>query len=477
LLEFIAGQITTQVAIPFFGPEVFVAFSDVRPQDRALAVQEATQYWPSLTLTETRQERGLDPLPAIEVELVEGESVSLWDDVPLRALDSFLVLVKPDEPEPEPIPPQLEGFAGQPSMLESGSPDAMQELEEEQALSVRAAKELDDTILYGTGSSLKEADNITLETILARSQMGGWSEPSTKAEQMAYDKWQTVALQRFKSGKAQKAFFDDSIPEDDSYTLATVLGMCASEAHIKAVFAHRDDYTAAAIKAVVGEIDDIEPGRDELEQEIADSVQTFLTEQSSRIAETTRRGAEPDNDFWDKEAVLLVALLLPFLERSAELGIEVTVTEIITPLALGVDANVNAAAAQWARAHALELAKDLNLTTRFLARTKIQNWLAKGTGEISVLIDDLNTVISPRWRAELIARTETTRAINQAARLVAQDQAAVKRLVWYTRLDELVCPICFPLHGKTATKEGLFPGGFSGPPAHPRCRCRTAYEV
>jgi SPP1 gp7 family putative phage head morphogenesis protein len=293
----------------------------------------------------------------------------------------------------------------------------------------------------------------------------------------AYDKWQTVALQRLKSGKAQKAFFDESIPEDDSYTLATVLGMCDSEAQIKAVFAHRDDYTAEAVKLVVGEIDDIEPGRDELEQEIADSVQAFLAEQSTRIAETTRLGAEPDNDFWDREAVLLVALLLPFLERSAELGIEVTVTEIITPLALGVDANVNAAAAQWARTHALELAKDLNSTTRFLARTKIQNWLAKGTGEISVLIDDLNTVISPRWRAELIARTETTRAINQAARLVAQDQAAVKRLVFYTRLDERVCPLCSPLHGKKANKDGVFPGGFTGPPIHPRCRCRLAYEV
>lgn len=40
-----------------------------------------------------------------------------------------------------------------------------------------------------------------------------------------------------------------------------------------------------------------------------------------------------------------------------------------------------------------------------------------------------------------------------------------KELIWHTREDELVCPICAPRQGER------FSGASNGPPAHPRCRC------
>ena len=42
---------------------------------------------------------------------------------------------------------------------------------------------------------------------------------------------------------------------------------------------------------------------------------------------------------------------------------------------------------------------------------------------------------------------------------------------WNTGVDELVCPICRPLHRMTVPMNEHFPGGYDGPPAHPRCRC------
>jgi hypothetical protein len=468
LLEFIAGQITTQVAIPFFGPDVFVAFSDIRPQDRALAVQEATQYWPSLTLTETRQERGLDPLPVLNVEVEEGSPVSLWDDVPLRALDSFLALVKPEEPEPEPIPPQLEGFAGQPSMLDAASPDAMQELENDQSLSVRSwspIQYMDDKIKdLGRQVAASAAKKLDAEII------------ADGLKHKAFDKWQTVALQRFKSGKAQKAFFDDSIPEDDSYTLATVLGMCASEAQVKAVFAHRTDYTAEAVKRLLGTpADETAPEIMALETEFSPVIEDFLAEQTERITgHTAQTGQPPDEAFWENEEVLLLALLVPFVERWAEVAIGLTVESALTPAALGIDANVNARAAEWAGRHALELAKGLNRTSRELAKARIRNWLAEGSGDLRLLNRSLGEVISPQWRASLIAQTEVTRARSMAVQEIARELGdVVKYVVWWTQNDEIVrrCPICWPLHKTRVPVGGTFPGGLDGPPAHPRCRC------
>lgn len=83
------------------------------------------------------------------------------------------------------------------------------------------------------------------------------------------------------------------------------------------------------------------------------------------------------------------------------------------------------------------------------------------------------------YRATRIAATEVTRWISLGEQL-AQEQ--VERLtgrrlirIWHTNRDELVCPICRPLH-KTSEREWvhIFPWG---PPAHPECRCWKTYQL
>ena len=79
---------------------------------------------------------------------------------------------------------------------------------------------------------------------------------------------------------------------------------------------------------------------------------------------------------------------------------------------------------------------------------------------------------SPR-RAEMIATTETTRAVVEGERAAVEQMTKETGIelvpIWLTANDEMVCPVCGPRHKKPIT-DGVFP------PLHPRCRCGAAYE-
>lgn len=146
--------------------------------------------------------------------------------------------------------------------------------------------------------------------------------------------------------------------------------------------------------------------------------------------------------------------------------------DVADGIGIGVDWDlVNTDAANWARNN---LAKTLE---RMFQRTY------EGVGELvpryfeeqwgrADLAQRLERYYSP-VRAEMIAVTETTRAV------VEGERAAVDRLaeitgermipVWLTMNDERVCPICGPRHKQMIT-DGMYP------PAHPRCRCEVAYQ-
>ena len=55
----IAGQLSVQVLQSFYGDEEYCEFDDIRPQDRALNVQEANIYWRVHTVDEAREKLGM----------------------------------------------------------------------------------------------------------------------------------------------------------------------------------------------------------------------------------------------------------------------------------------------------------------------------------------------------------------------------------------------------------------------------------
>ena len=71
------------------------------------------------------------------------------------------------------------------------------------------------------------------------------------------------------------------------------------------------------------------------------------------------------------------------------------------------------------------------------------------------------TATSVQRLVQIAAETATWSAANQqmAAAWTATE------LVWVTRRDEKVCPVCGPRDGRR------YSGASNGPPAHPRCRC------
>lgn len=78
-------------------------------------------------------------------------------------------------------------------------------------------------------------------------------------------------------------------------------------------------------------------------------------------------------------------------------------------------------------------------------------------------------------RAESIAITETTIASSGGEEIV-EDEAKAQGIrldvIWYTKEDERVCPICGSLHNTT---ESVW-SRVGRPPAHPRCRCWLVYR-
>lgn len=82
------------------------------------------------------------------------------------------------------------------------------------------------------------------------------------------------------------------------------------------------------------------------------------------------------------------------------------------------------------------------------------------------------------YRAELIARTETITAANKGQQLLWQQavdsgQLGTDRMeqMWIATKGERTCPICGDLHQTRAPIGGTFKGGYTGPTAHPNCRC------
>ncbi len=74
-------------------------------------------------------------------------------------------------------------------------------------------------------------------------------------------------------------------------------------------------------------------------------------------------------------------------------------------------------------------------------------------------------------RIEVITRTEVMRSYNQG-RIHLYKDMKVEEVVWYTALDERVCPVCGPLNGQEYILNQLPPI-----PAHPNCRCTLITDI
>ena len=125
-----------------------------------------------------------------------------------------------------------------------------------------------------------------------------------------------------------------------------------------------------------------------------------------------------------------------------------------------------------------------------MIRTNLAEGIAKGE-DLFLLrkrVQEVYTQAS-KFRAEMIARTETIWAWNEGTRNGYEQSGVVTRLEWLATDDERTCQWCPQMDGKTISIEedflnkgdnfigergGILTASFESvghPPLHPMCRC------
>lgn len=150
--------------------------------------------------------------------------------------------------------------------------------------------------------------------------------------------------------------------------------------------------------------------------------------------------------------------------------------QILDAQPIGVDWGlVNSNAANWARQYSFDLVSGITQTSRQAVSDAIAAFFEEQQ-TLQQLRDRLSSIYGP-VRADMIASTEVTRAAVQGERSVIAEieaEGVQMQRFWITSQDELVCPICSPLHERPYSEWSFqFP---DGPPGHPRCRCSEAHE-
>lgn len=217
------------------------------------------------------------------------------------------------------------------------------------------------------------------------------------------------------------------------------------------------------------------PNRDELERRLARMLGRANRTWLAKLLEYLGDPPSLDNvpaDFWDKSGKELAQTLLPFSERVYLDAAE----RMLASVPIGVNWDlINTAASEWARGYTYDLIRGINETSRRAVQQAISAYFEQGL-TIGDLRERLGRIYSP-VRAEMIATTEVTRAASMGEQALAQEianQGIQMTAVWQTNNDEMVCPICGPLHERPESEwRNAHP---DGPPAHPRCRCWLNHE-
>ena len=162
--------------------------------------------------------------------------------------------------------------------------------------------------------------------------------------------------------------------------------------------------------------------------------------------------------------------------------IEAEGTRVLDVLDLDMAFDVtNPNVTRWIADYAPKFSDALEKVNTDLLRTTLAEGMEAGE-TIPELMARVNSTFAEfdRYRAEMIARSETSRASNQAALESYRQSGVVTRKVWMVAPD--CCDICAALDGKVVgIDEEFFDddyGDGSGPPLHPNCvlpgtRCIT----
>lgn len=211
--------------------------------------------------------------------------------------------------------------------------------------------------------------------------------------------------------------------------------------------------------------------------------------------------------FWEEERVRLWAefngLVMDTMLAGASNAIPLLPAAVQPLLSWEV---FNQAAIEWMRSYRSDILEQIDIVTEKRVRTLISDWVQAGDS-LRVLETQLAPIFG-ETRATAIAATEVTRIFAEGNMMAWRATGLVGGKVWQTARDELVCPICGPLHNQQVEIDSNFQlsadtiaqspamrkllgsrynpeaalrralqqtrnigSAWMSPPAHPRCRC------
>jgi len=175
----------------------------------------------------------------------------------------------------------------------------------------------------------------------------------------------------------------------------------------------------------------------------------------------------------DEEKKIFIKLFTPFFKDLVEVYGEDAI-EMVGASGFSLSDR----AKDWISKNVKNFAGEVNKTTQNKIRDALAKAVEEGEGipEASRRIKSVFTSANTS-RARAIARTEILHSSNFASVEAWKQSDVVKKKEWYTALDERVCPICEPMHGKVKPLANEFSpgdklfGNVDEPPAHVSCRC------
>ena len=135
---------------------------------------------------------------------------------------------------------------------------------------------------------------------------------------------------------------------------------------------------------------------------------------------------------------------------------------------------------QWLENYSFKFAENLEATSIEKLRSILETGFDEGKS-IPEIMKDITQYFDAwdSYRAEIISRTETSRASNEAAIEAYEQSGVVKEKEWLTAPD--CCDICAELDGEVVALEDTFfdddYGDGMSPPLHPNCRCSVLAVV
>lgn len=230
----------------------------------------------------------------------------------------------------------------------------------------------------------------------------------------------------------------------------------------------------------------VTPYEERVKKKIADYSDEMAKRAEGKVEDALKKAVDP-KDLLDPDAEMkiIISLLEPVMRDLAD-------SESVEAASLIGASKPDPAKLKKLVEEAVELmAKSYTDTSLDLLKTQLEQGIEAGEG-----IPDLKRRVrqigefSSNVRAETVARTESYRIANRAAR-EAWDGTAIEKVIWYTALDERVCEFCAPMHERVVgIKDTFFEKGGEvtghdggklkvdysdvyGGPLHPNCRCQV----